>query len=258
MKFTIVTPSYQQGAYIGRTIESVLAQVCAGVELEYFILDNGSTDGTGAVLDYYAGLYAENPQVTIIRSPDRGQADAINRGWAMATGDILAWLNADDVYLPQALKRVAEVFEARSDLSAIYGEAVYINAQDDVIKPVTNIRNYSRSRLKIHDFITQPATFLRREVVEQTGALSEQYRYVFDWEYWLRVSVCYDFLRVDAVLAGYRVTGENLTTTGNGKRLREMLNLVWQYGGLLGLVRFGVRLVGKRLRRQVEIPEVTS
>jgi glycosyltransferase involved in cell wall biosynthesis len=253
MKFTIVTPSYQQGAYLERSIESVLSQVGVGVELEYFIFDNCSTDGTLAILDHYA----DHPLVTIVRSPDRGQANAINRGWHQATGDIVAWLNADDIYLPNALTQVAAFFEARSAVMAIYGEAVYLNAQDQVLKPVTNIRDYSRSRLKTHDFITQPATFLRRVVMDQTGFLDEQYRYVFDWDYWLRVSARYDFVRVNAMLAGYRVTGANLTTTGNGKRFREMLKLVWRYGGPVGVMQFGLRLVGKRLARQVEIPEVT-
>ena len=174
----------------------------------------------------------------------------------MATGDIVAWLNADDIYLPNALRTVATYFEARSDLHVLYGEAIYIDNQDRVLKPVTNIHDYSRSRLKTHDFVTQPATFLRREVMEQTGALSRQYRYVFDWDYWIRVSAHYDFIRVSDRLAGYRVTGENLTTTGHDKRFREMVTLVWHYGGIFGVVRFGLRLVEKRLKKQIEVPEV--
>ena len=252
MKFTIVTPSYQQGDYLARTIESVLIQAGPTVELEYFILDNCSEDGTQVVLDHYA----HRSNITIIRSPDQGQADAINRGWALGTGDIFAWLNADDVYLPNALKTVANYFETRSDLNALYGEAIYIDAQDQVLKPVTNIRNYSKSQLKIHEFITQPATFLRRDVVETTGQLAQHVRYVFDWDYWIRVSKCYEFVRVSEPLAGYRVTGQNLTSTGKGKRFREMLNLVWHYGGIVGMLQFGLRILRKRLARQVEMPAI--
>ena len=252
MKFTIVTPSYQQGAYLARTIESVLMQAGPTVDLEYFILDNCSEDGTQEILDHYAHL----PTITIIRSPDQGQADAINRGWVLGTGEIFAWLNADDVYLPNALKTVASYFETRSDLNVIYGEAIYIDAQDRVLKSVTNIRNYSKSQLQIHDFITQPATFLRREVIKTTGQLAQTIRYVFDWDYWIRVSMRYEFVRVNEQLAGYRVTGQNLTSTGKGKRFREMLNLVWRYGGLVGMLQFGLRLVRKKLAQQVEMPEV--
>lgn len=252
MKFTIVTPSYQQGAFLARTIESVLMQAGPTVDLEYFILDNCSEDGTEEIL----ARYVNHEKITVIRSPDHGQADAINRGWAMGTGEVFAWLNADDVYLPNALKTVANYFETRSNIDAIYGEAIYIDAQGQVLKPVTNIRNYSKSRLKTHDFITQPATFLRREVMETTGQLSQSDRYVFDWDYWIRVSMHYKFVRVNERLAGYRVTGENLTSTGKGKRFREMLNLVWRYGRIVGVVQFGLRLIQKKLVQQVEMPAV--
>ena len=191
MKFTIVTPSYQQGLYLERTIESVLTQCCESVELEYFILDNCSTDETIEVLK----KYENHSQIKIITAPDLGQADAINRGWALGTGDIFAWLNADDVYLDGILESVAEYFRSEPHINAIYGEAIYIDGTDAVLKPVTNIRDYSKKKLRTHDFITQPATFLRREVVLKTGELSLLYRYGFDWDYWIRVSDHYDFVR---------------------------------------------------------------
>lgn len=252
MKFTIVTPSYQQGLYLERTIQSVLNQVSSRVEIEYFILDNCSTDSTVDVLE----KYRDHPQIQIIRSPDRGQADAINSGWKLGTGDIFAWLNADDVYLDQALEAVENYFIENPSIHAIYGEAVYVDADDQLLKPVTNIRNYSKRALRTHDFITQPATFLRRSVIQSTGELSLNYRYAFDWDYWIRVSKQYDFVRVKDCLAGYRVTGDNLTTTGKGKRLREMLRIVWGYGGLWGLVCFGWRLAGKYGMGKIELPTI--
>lgn len=253
MKFTIVTPSYQQGSYLERTIKSVLNQCCETVDLEYFILDNCSTDETLDILK----KYENHGRITIIRSADSGQADAINRGWALGTGDIFAWLNADDIYLDQTLERVAEYFRSQPHVNAIYGEAVYIDKFDTVLKPVTNIRDYSKEALTTHDFITQPATFLRREVVLKTGKLSLLYRYGFDWDYWIRVSKYYDFVRVNQVFSGYRVTGENLTTTGKGKRFREMIRIVWCYGRLAGLLRFGFRLMVKYAIGKLEIPIVT-
>ena len=253
MKFTIVTPSYPQGSYLERTIESVLKQCCETVDLEYFILDNCSTDETVDVLK----KYENHSQIKIIRSADLGQADAINRGWALGTGDIFAWLNADDIYLDQTLERVAEYFRSQPHVNVIYGEAVYIDKFDAVLKSVTNIRDYSKEALRTHDFITQPATFLRREVVLKTGELSLLYRYGFDWDYWIRVSKYYDFVRVNYVFAGYRVTGENLTTTGKGRRFREMIRIVWCYGKLAGLFRFGFRLMVKYAIGKLEIPIVT-
>lgn len=254
MKFTIVTPSYQQGAYLERTIQSVLQQESSRVELEYFILDNCSTDQTVEVLE----KYKNHPLIQVIRSPDRGQADAINQGWKRGTGEIFAWLNADDVYLEGALESIAKFFQTQPQAKAIYGEALYLDQYDRVLKPVTNIRNYSKRALRTHDFITQPATFLRRSVVEQVGELSLQYRYGFDWDYWIRVSEHVDFVRISDRLAGYRVTGENLTTTGKGKRFREMLRIVWRYGGGFGLCRFGFRLMRKYGSGKMELPQTPS
>lgn len=254
MKFTIVTPSYQQGSYLERTIESVLKQCCETVDLEYFILDNCSTDETVDVLK----KYENHSQIKIIRSADLGQADAINRGWALGTGDIFAWLNADDIYLDQILERVAEHFRSPPHVNVIYGEAVYIDKFDAVLKPVTNIRDYSKEALRTHDFVTQPATFLRREVVLKIGELSLLYRYEFDWDYWIRISDYYDFVRVNHVFAAYRVTGENLTTTGKGRRFREMIRIVWCYAKLADLLRFGFRLMVKYAIGKLEIPIVTG
>ncbi|MEB3294222.1 MAG: glycosyltransferase family 2 protein [Synechococcales bacterium] len=254
MKFTIVTPSYNKGAFIDRTIQSVLTQEDSAVELDYLILDNCSTDQTEDVLRQYESL----PQVRIFRRRDRSQADAINNGWLQGQGEILAWLNADDVYLESALTQVADYFQTHPEVMALYGEAVYLDEWDQVLKPVTNIRDYSPQNLLSHDFITQPATFLRREVFEQVGLLNIHYRYVFDWDYWIRVSQQYEFIRVPYYLAGYRVTGENLTTTGKQRRLREMVQVVWRYGGLIHLLRFLWRLLQKYLRRDVEIPSVAS
>lgn len=252
MKFTIVTPSFNKGDYIQRTIESVLKQRREELEVEYFVFDNFSTDNTLKVLEEFSSL----SDVTIIQQKDSGQFDAINQGWAKGTGEIFAWLNADDVYLESALWDVADFFKENPDIMAIYGESVYLDVKDEVLKPVTNIRDYSHQRLLSHDFITQPSTFIRRQVFEQVGPLSNQYRYVFDWDYWIRISEKYDFARVPFLISGYRITGANLTSTGKGKRLREMLALVWAHGGIVHLMHFVLRLLKKYLFGESEIPNI--
>lgn len=251
MKFLIVTPSFNQADYIERTIKSVLSQQKNNVDIEYIIRDNCSTDGTRKILEFYQG----NPNLKIKISKDQGQADAINQGWSGSDGEILGWLNSDDIYCENALQYVASFFEAHPDVMAVYGEAVYINELDDFIKPVTNIQDYSKTRLLSHDFITQPATFIRREVFDKVGPLSTDYRYIFDWEYWIRVSRHYDFVRLPNTLAGYRITGSNLTTIGGKYRLKEMLHLVWKSGGLINLMKFLVRLFRKYLLDGSEIPQ---
>lgn len=256
MKFTIVTPSYNKGPYLERTIQSVLAQAQPGVEIEYIIMDNFSTDETPGILERYERISWQG-ELKIIQYHDRGQADAINQGWAAGTGEIFAWLNADDVYLDHALVKVANFFQTHPEVMAVYGEAVYIDSHDRTLKPVTNIRDYSYWNLLSHDFITQPATFIHRNIFQEIGVLSQDYRYVFDWDYWIRVAQSYDFLRIPVLVAGYRITGDNLTTTGKGKRLKEMIHLVWKYGGLIHLVLFLSRLVRKYLVGDVEIPAVS-
>jgi glycosyltransferase involved in cell wall biosynthesis len=253
VKFTIVTPSYNKGKYIEHTICSVLKQQQSTIDLKYLVIDNSSTDETNSILESYAN---SDSALKIIRKRDNGQFDAINQGWLQEKGDILGWLNADDIYLDNALVTVANFFYANPTVMAIYGEAIYINSNGQKIKPVTNIRNYSRKLLLSHDFITQPTVFIRREVFDQIGPLSSRYRYIFDWEYWIRISQVYDFVRIPDLIAGYRITGDNLTTTGKYKRLREMFDLTWRYGGLINLLRFLSRLLKKYSLEGAEIPKI--
>jgi glycosyltransferase involved in cell wall biosynthesis len=250
MKFTIVTPSFNQAKYITRTIHSVLSQKQENIELEYIVRDNCSTDGTQDLLNFFA----EDKRLKISIANDQGQADAINQGWLNGNGDILGWLNSDDVYFKDTLEIVADFFACNPSVMAIYGEAVYIDELDKCLKPVTNIRDYSRNLLLNHDFITQPATFIRRQVFERVGPLSYQYRYVFDWEYWMRISQYYDFVRLPVLLAGYRITGDNLTTRGGHQRLIEMLGLTWHSGGTINVLRFLARLGKKYMFGEPEIP----
>jgi glycosyltransferase involved in cell wall biosynthesis len=251
MKFTIVTPSYNQVAFIPKTISSVLLQQRSGINVEYIIRDSCSTDGTQEILS----SYKENLNIKVVVTKDKGQADAINQGWYEGDGEILGWLNSDDIYCENALQYVSDFFEMHPEVMAVYGEAIYIDESDNILQSVTNIRNYSRKLLLNHDFITQPATFIRREVFEQVGPLSTSYRYIFDWEYWIRISRSYDFVRLPVTLAGYRITGNNLTTQGGKQRLKEMLHLVWHSGGPINLIRFLLRLGKKYLLEGPEIPK---
>jgi glycosyltransferase involved in cell wall biosynthesis len=251
MKFSIVTPSFNQVDYIERTIKSVLSQQKSGISVEYTVRDNCSTDGTQEILN----SYKEDYKIKVVATKDKGQADAINQGWSDGDGEILGWLNSDDIYCENALKCVADYFETHPDVMAVYGEAIYIDESDNILQSVTNIRNYSKNLLLSHDFIIQPATFIRREVFERVGPLSTSYRYIFDWEYWIRISHSYDFVRLPVTLAGYRITGNNLTTQGGKQRFKEMLHLVWHFGGLIHLIRFLLRLGKKYLLDGPEIPE---
>lgn len=199
--FTVVTPSYQQGMFIERTISSVLSQ---GVDLEFIVMDGGSQDQTLEILGQYGD------RVNWVSAPDGGQADAVNQGIAKAKGDIIAWLNSDDVYYPGTLAKVAQVFRQRAEVQVVYGDADWIDEFDQVLKPFpTEPWNYQR--LKEACYLCQPAVFFRRSLVEQWGGLDDTLNYCMDYELWLRYGRQVDFYYLPEKLAGSRMYSSNKT-----------------------------------------------
>lgn len=199
---TIITPSFNQGTFIRRTIESVMAQ---GVPaLEHLVFDGGSTDETTAVLKSF------NHAVAWISQPDRGQTHAVNKGLIAARGDIIGWLNSDDIYYPGALRAVMEFFNHHPAVEILYGMADHIDEHDNCIEPYYN-EPWDYERLKEICFICQPAVFFRRSVVERYGLLDEGLRYCMDYEYWLRVGRETPFYYLEQKLAGSRLYRETKT-----------------------------------------------
>jgi glycosyltransferase involved in cell wall biosynthesis len=214
---TVITPSYNQAAYIRRTIESVLSQNVPG--LEYLIFDAGSTDGTREILAEYQSRAA------IVIEPDKGQADAVNKGLRAARGEVIGWLNSDDVYYDGACLRVLEELAARPETDLIYGEADHIDAQDRVIEPYY-IEPFDYARLKEVCFICQPATFFRRRVVDQFGSLRTDLRYCMDYEYWLRTCASRPPRFLAQKLAGSRLHAETKTLGSREPVHREILAML--------------------------------
>jgi hypothetical protein len=184
-QLSIVTPSYNQAAYLPQAIESVLGQ--EGAPVEYFVMDGGSTDGSAEIIRQHAGRLAGWAS-----EPDQGQADAVNKGWRQATGDVFGWLNSDDFYCPGALRRVSEEFAAHPDMLVLAGDCLLAEPGGRPVgRKVARYLNPERMLLTGGDVPGQPAVFLRRELYEAVGPLRADLHYLLDFEYWLRISLQY-------------------------------------------------------------------
>jgi glycosyltransferase involved in cell wall biosynthesis len=202
VKFTIVTPSLNQGRFIERTIESILAQR-GDFDLEYLVEDGGSNDETLAILRRYEG------RLRYASEPDHGQSDAINKGFRKATGDVLAWLNADDAYAPGALATVASTLRA-TGARWCFGQCRIVDERDREVRRAISwyknrlSRRYSWRRLLTKDFIPQPATFFRRDLIDEVGRLDPAKHYAMDYDLWLRFARVAQPVFIPEDLASFR------------------------------------------------------
>jgi len=228
MKISIITPSFNQANFIERTIQSVLSQNYP--DLEYIVMDGGSTDGTIEILKKYEG------RIIWKSEKDNGQSDAINKGLKVATGDIVAYLNSDDIYEPGALNKVAEFFQNNPDKKWVYGKCKIINENDQEIrKPITTYKNlllkkYSYAKLLSENFISQPATFWKREIHFELGFFDENEHYCMDYEFWLRTGKKYPAGVIDAYLANFRYYATSKSGSVNKKQFQDELRIAKKYG----------------------------
>lgn len=192
--FSVITPSFNQGPYLGTCIESVLGQ--NDPDFEHLIHDNCSHDETPDVL-------GRHPHLAVTIARDRGQSDAVNQGFRKATGEIICWLNSDDAYPPDTFRRLRGIF-ADPDIHVVLGDVTQVayDGSDPLRMPARFERRLDLVRWWSSDArIHQPAVFFRRAVREQTGFLREDLHYTMDYEYWWRMSGKYDFHQVQDVLA---------------------------------------------------------
>ena len=220
-----MTPSYNQGAYVERTLRSVLLQHYPN--LEYIVIDGGSTDESVSVIERYEAHLAY-----WVSEPDDGQADAINKGLRMATGEIVCWLNSDDFYFPGTLDLVASILGRNTGHVALIGNCLRVH--EDGTPPVL-LKASFESRRRLLEFwksytMHQPSIFWRRELTEQIGLLNDRLEYAFDFDYWVRIAEYRDFREVDATLAG--ALDHPAAKTGDGYRryhaeLRKQARSYW-------------------------------
>lgn len=215
MKVSVVTPSFNQARFLGRTLESVSSQTGCGA-IEHVVFDGGSTDGSVDV------LRAHRPPVRWVSERDRGQTDAVNKGLRATSGEIIGWLNSDDVYYPGAVAAVCDYFDTHPDCDVVYGQADHIDVDDRAFEPYPT-EPWDFERLQEVCFICQPALFLRRRVVERHGPLKENLNYCMDYEYWLRLGKAgVRFGYLERKLAGSRLYAETKTLGARTKVHREI------------------------------------
>jgi glycosyltransferase involved in cell wall biosynthesis len=221
---TVVIPTYNSAKFIRDVLASVLAQTYPNIEI--IVMDGASKDGTADIAREVA------PNAIVISEPDRGQTHAINKGWTMANGDIVTWLCADDGYYPDTVANAVSYLEANPDAMWVYGLADHLDehgAPSPMRHPVIEW-NYEKLR-DWANFIIQPATFLRREVIEQKGMPDEALHYIMDYEYWLRIGKDFKGHFVPGIRAWIKDYRETKTRSGGVKRFAEIEHVLSLYGG---------------------------
>ena len=225
---SIVTPTLNQRAFIEATLRSVRAQSYAAIE--HLIVDGGSTDGSLEI------LRREGDRGTIrwISEPDDGMYDAVNKGLALAKGEVMGYLNSDDAYLPWAIDAVMRVFEARPSVDVVFGDGTKVEEETGVQR-LRLFPRFDRVSLANYESLMQPAVFWRRRVMDRIGGFDTGLRYVADLDYWLRASGAGASIEhVDEVIAIERIHAARLSITGSDPMAEESAVMRARHGGSAG------------------------
>lgn len=179
-KISMITPSYQQAQFIEQTLQSVIQQ--GYPNLEYMVVDGGSKDGSVDIIRKY-----EEHLAWWVSERDSGQSEACNKGWKRATGDIIGWLNSDDLILPGTLDRVAKAFQETPEVGFIFGDVLSIDADGNVFN-VMKFAPWGLDELMAFNIICQPGVFMRRDVLEKAGYLDAGMHFLQDHHLWLKLA----------------------------------------------------------------------
>jgi hypothetical protein len=223
-RITLVTPSYNQGQFIEATLRSVALQ--GYPNLEWLVYDAGSADESVAVIQRYADW-----MTAWVSEPDRGQSHALNKGFARATGEIMGWLNSDDLLLPGALAQFAEAFAAHPEALLVHGQAYFIGEAGQRLHYHPYAAAYDRKwMLEQCNLIPQPAAFFRRALWE-TGGIDEDLHYTMDWDLWLRLKSPAQAIYLPTPLALMRTYPQAKSRAGGRKMHAEVGRVIERHGG---------------------------
>lgn len=234
MKISIFTTSYNHASYIEQTIQSVLNQNIQN--LEYIIVDDGSTDNSVNIIKKYSN------KIKLIIQKNSGQAKTMNRGLTATTGAIVGCLNSDDLLMPGALQKVKKFFEDNPNAQWVTGDYFVINANNEKIHRYIPL--YKKllgifptfSMLCFTNFIPQPSTFWRREIIETIGVFDEKLNYLMDYDYWLRIIQKYPLYRINAPLSAFRTHAQSKGGTEYKAELREQFMTAKKYTNNKGIL----------------------
>ncbi len=223
--FSVVTPSYNQGRFIRATIESVLSQDYPNVE--YIIMDGGSADETASVVKDYAS------RLTFISEKDRGQTHAINKGFKLARGQLLAYLNSDDVYLPGMIRMAIQGFQKNPGAGAVYGEGYLIDGEGKVSSRFPYTESFNLWKLVyLSDYILQQTVAFRREALDEVGELDETLHYTMDWDILIRMGMKYPLEYIPEYMACLREYATTKSFSGGATRAREIRRMLRRHTGM--------------------------
>ncbi len=225
MRISIVIPSYNKGEFLEETLTSIFAQDYGSIEI--VIVDAESTDDTDAIINKY------RERIDIyLREPDKGQSDAINKGVRLASGEVIGWLNADDLLFPGAIKKIAATFLSNPQVGVVYGAGAKIDLAGQVVKDIP-YRPFDISLLKKMFFILQPSMYFKRELFLKVGGLNVESHLAMDWELILKMLPDADCLAIPDKIAKLRMYDGTKTSGGGWNTYREIARIGREQNGIL-------------------------
>lgn len=214
---TVVTPAYNQAEFLRETIESVLSQDYPNIE--YIVLDDGSTDETPEILAGYGDRFRWETHKNM------GQTATINKGWSMTSGEIITWLNSDDTfYTNSSVREGVEYLMEHPEVGIVFGDSMYTEADGTELGPTRPVVDFTYEKMvrTCENFISQPSAFIRREIVGKVGELDPKYYYFMDWDFWIRAGIYYGIKHADAIWSTYRLHAESKTVAQSKKAAPEL------------------------------------